>query len=592
MARPKVAAVIQARMSSTRLPGKVLMPLAGKPVLWHLLHRLRKCGCVSVIAIATSDRPADDPLVEFARAEGVQLVRGPEDNVLQRYALAAAQLDPDIIVRVTGDAPLIDPATLDRMVETLVAEGAEYCMGQKGVPSINEGFCTCTRAALDRLIAEASDDPVAVEHVTAYFKEHPDSFRIAQLPVPDEHRFSGARLSVDTPADLRFIEEIYRRLGAPTGEAEVSEVVRLLRKAPELLEINGHIYQKKATDRTVRVVMRCDGDALCGLGHVVRCLAVADELREKHGCGITFAMVTGEPGMALVREKGFPVAVKPAGLDEQGWLHGLTSALSPDVILLDIRSPLPREVLAPLRNEGILLAVIDDPSERRLEADLAFFPPIPQVREHDWNSFTGELFSDWEWIPLRRGFAGKAPEKSGHPHPRLLVTMGGSDPAGLTLRIVKTLEGLEGEFETTVVAGSGFRHWDELDSLLRHTRRPYRVLRDVRQMETVMASADLAIASFGMTAYELAAMGVPAVYLCLTEDHARSASVFVERQIAVNCGVHDEVTDAAVASAITELLSDTERLQAMARRARAVVDGRGAERIAATIMKRSVNKHA
>ena len=103
MAKPRVAAIIQARMGSTRLPGKVLMPLSGKPVLWHIIHRLRKCRMVDVVAIATSDQPCDDPLVEFARNEGVELVRGPEDNVLQRYALAAEKLAPDYIVRVTGE---------------------------------------------------------------------------------------------------------------------------------------------------------------------------------------------------------------------------------------------------------------------------------------------------------------------------------------------------------------------------------------------------------------------------------------------------------------------------------------------------------
>ena len=120
MGKPRVAAIIQARMGSSRLPGKVLMPLVGKPVLWHIIHRLRKSRTVDVIAIATSDRPDDDALVEFANREDIPLIRGPVDNVLLRYAKAAEELDPDVIVRVTGDAPLIDPATVDKLVEKLI----------------------------------------------------------------------------------------------------------------------------------------------------------------------------------------------------------------------------------------------------------------------------------------------------------------------------------------------------------------------------------------------------------------------------------------------------------------------------------------
>jgi len=581
----KVAAIIQARMNSTRLPGKVLQLLSGKPVLWHIIHRLRKCRTVSVIAIATSDSSADDPLVEFARLEGVELVRGPEDNVLQRFALAAAQLDPDIIVRITGDAPLIDPETVDRLVETLVGEGAEYCTGEIGVDSINEGFCPFTRAALNRLLAEAAEDPVAIEHVTAYFKEHPESFCIAHIGIPPEHQFKGARISVDTPADLRFIEELYRRLAVRPGEIEIDGVVRLLRSSPELLEINGHIYQKKATDRTVRMVVRCDGDASVGLGHVVRCLALADELRETHGCGITFAMASGEPGMALVRENGFPIAAKPTDINEGDWLDELMEQQQPAVLLLDLRSDLPRGKLRSWRQSGVLIATIDDPSDRRLEADLAFYPPVPQVKELDWRGFAGELYMGWEWVILRNSFAGRS-SSPGTP-PRILVTMGGSDPAGLTLLAIRALDTLEHRFEATVVTGSGFAHTMQLFELIAQTRRTFQVEHNVRDMAELMETANLAVASFGVTAYELATMAVPTVLVCLTADHAHSASSLVEERIAEVCGTYPLVTVEGIARSVRGLIENPDLPQQMRINAHGLLDGRGAARVAEVIMERN-----
>ncbi|MEZ4483752.1 MAG: NTP transferase domain-containing protein [Syntrophotaleaceae bacterium] len=176
MDRPRVAAIIQARMGSTRLPGKVLLPLAGRPVLWHIIHRLRQCRTLDRIAVTTSDRPDDDVLVAWCETEGVPVFRGPEDNVLQRFAIAAESLDPEVILRVTGDAPLIDPTVIDLLVNTLLREDADYCVGDSAHPTIHEGFSPFQRRALSRLLTDASRDPVAVEHVTAYLACHPEQF--------------------------------------------------------------------------------------------------------------------------------------------------------------------------------------------------------------------------------------------------------------------------------------------------------------------------------------------------------------------------------------------------------------------------------
>jgi spore coat polysaccharide biosynthesis protein SpsF len=586
MVKPRVAAVIQARMGSTRMPGKVLMPLAGKPVLWHIIHRLRKCITVDVIAIATSDLPIDDSLEAFAQAEGIECVRGSEDNVLQRYAKAAELLVPDIIVRITGDAPLLDPCTLDRLVDTLTREGAEYCTGEAGVASIHEGFCPFTRRALNRLLAEAADDPVAVEHVTAYFVAHPESFRIARISIPSEHRFGGARISVDTPADMQFIEEIYRRLAVQPGEADITEVVGLLRTQPELLKINGHIYQKKPTDRSLKVLIRCDGDSAIGLGHVVRCLALADELRERYGCGVTFAMAGGEPGMSLVREEGFPLVSRSDGGDEGAWLGSVMKSQRPDIIVIDVRSALPRDKVRDWRRSGVLVVAIDDPSDRRLEADMVFYPPVPQVGELDWRDFSGELYSGWKWVILRKSFTGLPSSTDGFP-PHILVTMGGSDPAGLTLLAVRALDTLDHPFEATLVTGAGFHHAAQLSELLNRSRHPFRVESGISDMAGLMATADLAVASFGVTAYELAALGVPGILACLTADHARSASRLVEAGIAEVCGVCPDIKVEEIVRSVRGLLEDPARRRRMKENARGLLDGRGAVRIAERILERS-----
>lgn len=590
MAKKKNVAVIQARMGSSRLPGKVLMPVAGKPLLEHIIDRLRRSSTLDDIVIATSDKPSDDPLVDFAQTRGVTLVRGSEDNVLLRFNKAAEEVDADVIIRVTGDAPLVDPEVMDRLVRTLLQEGAEYCTIEAGIHSIHEGFCTFTREALKRLMTEASDDPVAIEHVTAYFIAHPDKFHIARIPVGNEHRFKGARLSVDTPADVQFFDELYRLLGVPAGDADIADVVRLLRNNPHLLQINQHVYQKKATDRSHKVLIRCDGDSRTGLGHVVRCLALAGELREKQGCGIIFAMASGEPGMEMVRQADFPLE-RQGDADEGEWMDELISCHHPDVLVLDIRNDLPVEKVNSWREEGILVVGIDDPTPRRLAADLLFYPPIPQISELNWNNFKGEIYSGWEWVLLRKQFCTSCPPRDNNP-PVLLLTMGGSDPENFTVTVLRILDELRNDFKTIVVIGAGFVHEDDLQQFLAQARRNYRIEREVSDMASLMRQADLAIASFGVTAYELAASGVPAVYLCLTPDHARSASKFVDSRLAFSCGVLEECSNESIIETTLSLLDSRELRHEMGRRACATVDGYGAMRIATKIVEQLERMHS
>ncbi len=487
-------------------------------------------------------------------------------------------------MRVTGDAPLVDPPTIDFLVKTLIENEVDYCSADPYVPSIHEGFSPFTFRALQKLVHEAGDDPVAMEHVTAYFKEHPGFVRVGYVPVDPDYRFSGARISVDTPPDFRFLEEVYARLDVRAGEADVRDVVRLLRSKPDLLDINAHVYRKGADERSRQVLFRCDGDAQVGLGHICRSLALADELRDRDGCGVSFAMAAGPAGFELVGRARYPVE-RSDGEREEIWLNALIHRLKPDALVLDVRSELSRGKVEDWRSDGVLIVTIDDPSERRLAADLAFYPPVPQVQRMDWTGFTGQLYVGWEWIPLRREFSHR-PARAPHERPVVLVTMGGSDPAGLTLKAVEALDLLDDDFGTVVLLGPGFSHLEALKDLLSMTRRHFDVHQNAANIPALMADADLAVASFGVTAYELAAMGVPTVYLCLTEDHADAASAFPEAEIGVSLGIHSEVMPQILAQSVVSLLENAEIRRQMSARAVALVDGRGAYRIADQIAKK------
>ena len=202
-----VVAIIQARMGSKRLPGKVLKPLAGKPLLWHSIHRLRKCARLDTIVVATSNAPQDAAVADLAQSEGIPFYRGSEEDVLARLAGVAAAFEATVIVRVNADAPLIDPALIDKLVERLIAADADYVMAPPDAPCFHDGVDPMSRRVLDRMMRVAHDDPLAREHVTGFLKVHRDFGRIALLEVEPALALAGPSLAIDTAEDFAFFEE-------------------------------------------------------------------------------------------------------------------------------------------------------------------------------------------------------------------------------------------------------------------------------------------------------------------------------------------------------------------------------------------------
>jgi spore coat polysaccharide biosynthesis protein SpsF len=241
----RVVASIEARMGSSRLPGKVLADIGGMPALTRLLLRLRACRKVDDIVLATSISKADDALEEWAHANGVAVYRGSEDDVLHRVVQAQLQMRSDIVVEVTGDCPLLDPEIVDLGVETFLANECDVVTNTR-IPSYPQGadvqvFRTQALAEVERTI----DDPAVREHVSLYFYEHPEKYRVIHLIAPHSWCDPDQRLQLDYEEDLRFIREIYRRLEPRYGNAfGVARVVDLLRSDPALREINAHCVEK------------------------------------------------------------------------------------------------------------------------------------------------------------------------------------------------------------------------------------------------------------------------------------------------------------------------------------------------------------
>lgn len=577
----RVVAVIQARMGSTRLPGKVLKPIAGKPLLWHIVHRLKRSDFIEQIAVATSTNPRDDAIVEWGRENDVAVVRGPEDDVLARFARTAELLDADIVVRVSADAPFVDAGFVDHLVASMLEQNGDYVLLEDGAVTGHEGVDPFSRRALDKLMMDARDDPVAREHVTGYFKLHPDFVRIARAPEYPALARAGGRLTIDTPDDLAFVEAIHERLAAKAGEASLADLLLLLEREPALREKNAHVKQKALEAQGGLALIRCDGGGKFGYGHVKRMVALARSLRDREGIGAIFAVNGTADALGPIARAGFE-AVAVDGTKDAETLGALIAERKPDLLVCDLREGIDREGLETLAARVAITAVIDDGSERRLAADLAYYPPVPQAEALDWTGSGCERRIGWEWSILGLARSSTAWKHGAH-RPTVLVTMGGSDPHDLTLKAAQALAQLEPHFRARFVIGPGVANKTRLARSIIALATNFETLEGADGLSTEFASCDLALTAFGVTAYELAAYGVPALYLCLTEDHALSASAFEKAGMGVSLGLADMAGDEDIAAAVSALLADPGRRREMRTAGLATIDGEGAARIAADL---------
>lgn len=243
--KKKVVAVIQARMGSTRLPGKVLMHICDKPILEHVVTRVLNANEIDDVVIATTMNSQDDLLEEYCLEKGYKVFRGSENNVLSRFYGAAKAYKSDAIVRITADCPLIDYQILDEMVK-VYRNNNQFFVTNAGpddekrtyprgfdVEIIGFGF-------LEEAYENATDG-YELEHVTPYLYEHHEMIYHHINDVD----YSKYRLTVDTEEDFMAISQIYKNLYHGIHDFALKDIVELMEKNPEISELNNHIEQKR-----------------------------------------------------------------------------------------------------------------------------------------------------------------------------------------------------------------------------------------------------------------------------------------------------------------------------------------------------------
>ena len=226
--KEKVVAIIQARMGSKRLPGKSMVDLAGKPLIWHVLTRVKRCKKIDEIVLATTTREEDDVLADIARECRVSIFRGSENDLVDRYYQAAKKFKADIVVRICADNPCLEPEEIDRIIEYHKKGESDfssnvYSIDESGYPD-GLGAEVLNFDTLEELW-RITKEPRHREHVHSYFYDSPDKYVIGTIPCPKEFRRPELKLDVNNEEELRFIRAIYEYLYPKKRDFHITDII-------------------------------------------------------------------------------------------------------------------------------------------------------------------------------------------------------------------------------------------------------------------------------------------------------------------------------------------------------------------------------
>lgn len=239
----RVIATIEARMSASRLPGKVMLPLAGAPMLERLVERIRRSRYVDEVVVATTVAAPDAVIAALCDRIGCRVHRGSVENITSR--LMEASTGADIVVQITGDCPLIDPAHVDKTVRLLIDERADYASNGLNGGTFPLGFdVRCFTAEALRRSAELSQDPTDRVHGSYFIYRHPELFRLIGWDAPADMNWPELRLTVDEPADYELVRRVFETLYSIRPDFDAIDIVSLLRSKPDWVALNSAVRQK------------------------------------------------------------------------------------------------------------------------------------------------------------------------------------------------------------------------------------------------------------------------------------------------------------------------------------------------------------
>lgn len=507
----RAVAIVGARLNSSRLPGKHLLDLAGRPLVGRLLDRLATIKAIDKTVIATTADDYNKPLVDWARADGASIFpfAGDVDDLVGRIDAVVQAEDPDIVVYICGDCPLIEPSTLSAMIKALQGdEGVDVArldLDNVGGKTIHEGFSVYSRRFWDQIV-EASQEPFEREHVGVVFARTGKVTPAKIASVPDDPVYSSIehRISVDTPSDYRFIRTMYERWfkeNGPRSIVPLAWVIGELKKDQSLVQLNADVKQKDIREQSGRVLFLADARPGKGLGHIKRCLYAADIVRDRLAANVQL-LALGCNTIDL--EAGFTKVACHESWDALTVQQKIRD-FGAQLVIVDFATAPPRlpELLIALKNDGVRTIGVDtmvtEDGFDRYYVPSFHVEPWWQAKRND------RLDYGWDSYLLPRFDAARNHEKIA----RVIVMTGGGDPTGLAQTLPSLLDAaLPVDIEIGWVRGPA-ADYPNLDSLAGSKR--WQLIDAPDNLAALLPDFDAAITSFGVSFFEALAAGLHVV---------------------------------------------------------------------------------
>jgi spore coat polysaccharide biosynthesis protein SpsF len=568
MIRPRIVAIVQARMTSTRLPGKPLLKIGKKSLLQMMLDRIPKSATLSDVIVATSTLPESDEIEGECRRLGVRCFRGSENDVLSRFVAVARKTNADHIVRICGDEPFVDPVIIDGVVRSHLASRADYTSTalERTFPKGADVEVMTRRALLT--VDAAAQTAQEREHVTLKLVNS-RAFTKNSVAASPLLRMPELNLCIDTAQDLRFIRKVQEGVGY---DASTKDIVAFFR-------------QHKDIRRRPLTVFRADGGWRRGMGHISTGLALCQRLK-KGGMDVLF-LVRGEPEVIrTIEAAGYPVQrLDGSARRETKDVLAVLNHLRPELYVTDLLS-VPQDYAPELRAMGIKTLSIDVLGTTKFTPDVIVNRSLAPERISKYSrSGSTKHFLGPQHAILGEAFA-HAHRKKKHirfPPKNIVLTFGGSDPKNLTVKALKAIERVPGDFTVTVVIGAAYKHQQQLEHMLAGMTKRVRVLRNIANMAEVLHAADAAISAGGYTLHELACTGTPALVMSLEPGQRVNAKEFTGYETIVDAGWGPDITVEKLTESIKKFLGDRAALLRMSKNGKKLVDGKGLERVLAVI---------
>ena len=510
----RVVAIIQARMGSTRLPGKILEKVGDKPLLEILVNRLKKSQFIDDVVIATTNNKSDDVVEKFSQDLNINYYRGSEEDLLERYAESAKMFNADVVVRITGDNPLTDVDLIDTLIDVHFKNNLDYtyCLDTPlGVSAeiINSNIL--------KEISSKADKESEREHVTPYIRSHPEKYKILKYNSNLKHQY--IRLTVDTNEDLDLIQVIYQNLG-DLENLKINDIINFFKNNPKISQINSNIIQNpENTVKMINIAFLTEGSSKIGMGHVYRSITFAKEMMEILGVKAYFLTKSNENVVKTIENENFTI-FKLKNDDE---IVDILEELNINLIIIDNLN-FEESVLSQIKDKlNIKVVMVDNliPKNDKY-ADVV----LSLVRSNFENidcynkTINTRYFCGPKYLILRDEFDSFEDKKDLKPEIEdILLIFGGSDPSNHTSKV---LEELDNNLRVNIVLGPEFKYYDELDRVNKKIQNKNVVIhKEPENIAELMYNADLVITSPGLSMFEATYVGSPvlAVSQNYLQDH-------------------------------------------------------------------------